>query len=49
MVQEALALGAQGYVVKSHAAGELLSAMDAVLQGKQFVSSSLKPFINTRT
>lgn len=40
-VQEALALGAQGYVVKAHAGGELLPALKAVLQGSQFVSSGL--------
>src|SRR6266581_6206415 len=41
VVQEALELEAQGYVVKSDTAGELLSAVDAILIGKQFVSSSL--------
>jgi DNA-binding NarL/FixJ family response regulator len=41
LVQEALALGALGYVVKAHAGSELLGAVAAVLQGKQFVSASL--------
>ena len=41
MVQEALSLGALGYVVKTHAGTELLAAVEAVLQGKQFVSSGL--------
>ena len=38
---EALRTGANGYVVKSDAASELLPAVEAVLQGKQFVSSGL--------
>ena len=38
---EALSTGARGYVVKSDAAGELLSAIKAVLEGKRFVSASL--------
>jgi DNA-binding NarL/FixJ family response regulator len=41
VVQEALALGARGYVVKAHAGSELLAAVEAVLQGRQFVSSGL--------
>ncbi len=41
VVQEALSLGALGYVVKAHAGSELLAAVEAVLQGKQFVSSGL--------
>ena len=40
VVQEALSLGA-GYVLKAQAGSELLAAVDAVLQGKQFVSSGL--------
>ena len=40
-VQEALSLGAQGYVVKAHAGSELVPAMEAVLQGHQFVSGGL--------
>jgi DNA-binding NarL/FixJ family response regulator len=40
-VHEALCLGAHGYVVKVHAGGELLAAVEAVLQGNQFVSGSL--------
>jgi DNA-binding NarL/FixJ family response regulator len=38
-VQAALALGAQGYVVKAHAGSELLTAVEAVLRGNQFVGS----------
>ena len=41
VVQEALALGALGYVVKAHAGSELLAAVGAVLEGKQFVSRGL--------
>jgi len=39
IVQDALSVGAGGYVFKAHAGSELLAAVDAVLQGKQFVSS----------
>ena len=42
VVQEAFSLGAQGYVLKFDAEGELLLAVDAVLQGKQFISGSLR-------
>jgi CheY-like chemotaxis protein len=38
---EALGTGAQGYVVKSCAASEFLTAVEAVVQGKQFLSSGL--------
>jgi DNA-binding NarL/FixJ family response regulator len=38
VVQEALSLGARGYVVKTRAGSDLLSAVDAVLLEKQFVS-----------
>lgn len=41
VVQEALALGALGYVVKAHAGSELIPALEEVLQGRQFVSSGL--------
>jgi len=41
VVQEALSLGAAGYVFKTQAGSDLLAAMDAVFQGKQFVSSGL--------
>lgn len=41
VVHEALNLGACGYVVKSQAASELLPAIEAVLQGKRFVSRGL--------
>ena len=41
IAEEALRTGAGGYVVKSDAASDLLPAVEAVLKGKQFVSSSL--------
>jgi len=41
VVQGAFSLGAAGYVLKTHAAIELLAAVEAVSQGKQFVSSGL--------
>jgi len=44
VVQEALGLGALGYVVKAHAGSELLAAVEAVRQGKQFVSRGLSGF-----
>jgi len=41
VVHEALALGALGYVVKAYAGTELLPAVEAVLQGRQFFGSGL--------
>jgi len=41
MAAEAFGLGAAGYVVKSHAASELLPAVESVLRGRQFVSAGL--------
>jgi DNA-binding NarL/FixJ family response regulator len=41
VVQEALNLGALGYVVKTRAAIDLLAAVDAALEGRQFVSAGL--------
>jgi two-component system response regulator NreC len=40
-VQEAMRLGAWGYVFKTRASGDLLPAIDAVLSGERFVSSPL--------
>jgi DNA-binding NarL/FixJ family response regulator len=42
VVQEALHLGAQGYLLKADAARELLPAVDAVLQGRQYLSRRLR-------
>jgi DNA-binding NarL/FixJ family response regulator len=41
MVQKGLALEALGYVVKAHAGSELLAAVNAVLEGRQFISSGV--------
>ena len=41
VVEEALRIGALGYVVKTAMNGSLLAAVDAVLEGKQFVSKNL--------
>ncbi len=41
VVQEALRFGALGYVVKTQAGTELLTALEAVCRGRQFVSSGL--------
>ena len=42
VVQEALKLGASGYVAKGMAASDLNAAVDAVLDSKQFVSGGLQ-------
>jgi len=42
IVQEALCVGALGFVNKAHAARDLLIAVEAVLRNEQFVSSALK-------
>jgi DNA-binding NarL/FixJ family response regulator len=39
VVEEALKLGALGYVAKAHARKHLLAAVEAVILGKQFVST----------
>jgi len=41
VVEEALSLGVLGYVVKAHAGSELLAAVEAVCEGRRFVSSGL--------
>jgi DNA-binding NarL/FixJ family response regulator len=41
VVQETLGSGGLGYVVKVHAASELLAAVDAVCQGRQYVGSGI--------
>jgi DNA-binding NarL/FixJ family response regulator len=41
VAREGLRIGASGYVVKSEAGSELLPAIKAVIQGKQFVSHNL--------
>ena len=42
VVQEALCLGALGFVIKIHAARDLLVAVEAVLRNEQFVSITVK-------
>lgn len=44
VVAAALSAGGHGYVVKSDGASELLLAVQAVLQGKRFVSSTFAGF-----
>lgn len=46
IVQSALREGARGYVLKSRIEHELLPAIEAVLQGKRFVSAGLYPAAN---
>jgi DNA-binding NarL/FixJ family response regulator len=41
VAQEAFSWGAMGYVVKTHAGSELLASVEAVCQGRQFVSKGL--------
>jgi DNA-binding NarL/FixJ family response regulator len=49
LVREALATGAAGYVVKMNARSELLTAVDAVLRGGQFVDRRFANQDFTRT
>ena len=42
LVQEALSVGAKGYVVKSNAENDLLAAVNQVIAGKQFASRALE-------
>jgi DNA-binding NarL/FixJ family response regulator len=44
IVEEALSTGAGGYIVKSDAAAGLMPAVNAVLEGKRFVSASLSAY-----
>lgn len=41
MVQEALKLGAKGYVLKTSAARDLQTAIETVLEGRLFISDGL--------
>ena len=43
VVQAALSFGVQGYVAKTRVNSDLLAAVEAVLEGRQFVSSGLIP------
>jgi DNA-binding NarL/FixJ family response regulator len=42
IVKEALSMGAEGYVVKTSAASDLLTAVEAICEGRQFVSRSVR-------
>jgi len=44
IAHEAFSTGVQGYVVKAYAGSELSTAVEAVLHGRQFISSRLLPF-----
>ena len=46
VVQEALGIGALGYVIKTHAGIELLAAVDAVHQGVPYVSGGLSGHVS---
>ena len=41
VAQEAFEMGASAYIVKTHAAGELSAAVEAVCQGRRFFSKGL--------
>lgn len=43
IVRRGFSLGGRAYIHKQQAAGDLLAAIDAVLDGRQFVSSSVSP------
>jgi len=45
VVQEALSLGALGYILKTNAGIELLAAVEAVCQGRRFVSAGLAGYV----
>ena len=47
VVRQAFRLGAWAYVTKEHAAPELIAAVEAVLQGKQFIASGVSGHDNT--
>jgi two-component system, NarL family, nitrate/nitrite response regulator NarL len=49
VVAAALSAGGHGYLLKSDGASELLVAVEAVLQGKRFVSSTFRGFDFTTT
>jgi DNA-binding NarL/FixJ family response regulator len=40
-LKEALSLGAWGYIAKDHAGTDLLAGLQAILQGKRFVSDGM--------
>jgi DNA-binding NarL/FixJ family response regulator len=48
IIRRALAEGARGYVMKSDAGDELASAVDAVLGGSQYISTSARAALANR-
>jgi len=48
VVEQALNTGANGYIVKLDAGSELVVAVEAVFQGKRYVSSRLKGVISAQ-
>ena len=48
VAEAALGTGARGYVIKSDAGTELLPAVQGVLRGERFISSSLPISLNER-
>lgn len=49
IARKALNTGANGYIVKSDAGSELVSAVEAVIHGKRYISSRLKGHISVDT
>jgi DNA-binding NarL/FixJ family response regulator len=49
VVKEAIRAGGSGYVVKAHAQADLLPAVEAVIRGERFISSSIKGYKLTET
>jgi DNA-binding NarL/FixJ family response regulator len=47
VIRETFRLGARGYIHKEHASRDLLPAIDAVLGGRRFVSSTLDFIVGT--
>ena len=47
VIEEALSFGAMGYVIKAHAGSELQVAIEAVREGRQFVSSRVELGLST--
>lgn len=48
LAQEALSIGALGFVIKSDAARDLLPAVSSVMRGEQFTSSRFPPLDPTK-
>src|SRR5277367_4380880 len=46
VVQEALSLGAMGYVAKADAGSDLLAAVEALRQGRQFLSAGVSGHVS---